>query len=329
MAQSQKSVSLLVLGGCLIAAFALQYWAFYRHFPDSDWPEFFRSGQSEPKRLNIQKSHIYATAGILCAINGVLPLLNFSALWQATVVCASSFVILWGGILLIILMIYYRKERLAVLLEQQYRTETQAFMNVIRSQRHDYNFHVQTIAGLMARDKIEECRAYVNALEKDSSEMNVLMPFKDPAISATIFSFRTLAIRQGIALHIDIQYDLSQIATNVYETNKNLSNLLQNAIDEVSTHADKSDGIWLTILKRGEFCVIRVSNQVKEIPTAEQLGRLYDQGYTTKKSHEGVGLSSIRVLAERYHGIAYAQMEDDRTSFIVRIPINTAKQEEY
>ena len=236
--------------------------------------------------------------------------------------------IFWGGVLLIILMTHYKKERLTVLLEQQYREETQAFMNVIRSQRHDYNFHVQTIAGLIAGNRIEECRAYVRALEKDSAEMNALMPIKDPAISATIFSFRSLAVREGIALRIDIEYDLSQIATNVYETNKILSNLLRNALDEVSTHADKSYGIGLTILKRGEYCVIRVSNKVRDIPTAEQLGRLYEQGYTTKTGHEGVGLSSIRLLAARYRGIVFAQMEGDVIHFIARIPINTSKREE-
>ena len=187
---------------------------------------------------------------------------------------------------------------------------------------------MQTIAGLIAGNRIEECRAYVRALEKDSAEMNALMPIKDPAISATIFSFRSLAVREGIALRIDIEYDLSQIATNVYETNKILSNLLRNALDEVSTHADKSYGIGLTILKRGEYCVIRVSNKVRDIPTAEQLGRLYEQGYTTKTGHEGVGLSSIRLLAARYRGIVFAQMEGDVIHFIARIPINTSKREE-
>ena len=71
--------------------------------------------------------------------------------------------------------------------EQQHRGEMQSFLNVIRSQRHDYNFHVQTIAGLMQEGKLEECKKYVNALEKDSEMMNAVLPVKDPAISAMIF----------------------------------------------------------------------------------------------------------------------------------------------
>lgn len=328
-AQRQRSPLIISVWSCFVILLVIFYLMFYKRFPGSDWPEFFRSSQHDQSRLNIQQAHIYAVGAVLCAVNAILLITDTAAIWQTIAACTAALALLWTGMLLIILMTFYKKERLTVLLEQQYRTEMQAFMNVIRSQRHDYNFHVQTIAGLIAGNKIEECRSYVNALEKDSAEMNVLMPIKDPAISATIFSFQLLAIRNGISLHIDIEYDLSQIATDVYETNKILSNLLQNAIDEVSAHTDKSFGIWLTIIKRGEFCVIRVSNKVKDILQAEQLGRLYDQGYTTKKGHEGVGLSSIRLLAERYHGIIYTQTEDDIIHFIARIPINTAKQEEY
>lgn len=327
--QRQKSPLIIGVWSCFVVSLVIFYLMFYRQFPGSDWSESFHSGQHDQSRLNIQQAHIYTVGAVLCAVNAILLITDTATIWQTIAACTAALALLWTGMLLIILMTFYKKERLTVLLEQQYRTETQAFMNVIRSQRHDYNFHVQTIAGLIAGNKIEECRSYVNALEKDSAEMNVLMPIRDPAISATIFSFQLLAIRNGISLHIDIEYDLSQIATDVYETNKILSNLLQNAIDEVSAHTDKSFGIWLTIIKRGEFCVIRVSNKVKDILQAEQLGRLYDQGYTTKKGHEGVGLSSIRLLAERYHGIIYTQTEDDIIHFIARIPINTAKQEEY
>ena len=44
------------------------------------------------------------------------------------------------------LLIAFQKERGTVLAEQQYRQEMQSFLNVIRSQRHDYNFHVQTLS---------------------------------------------------------------------------------------------------------------------------------------------------------------------------------------
>ena len=54
-------------------------------------------------------------------------------------------------------------------------------------------------------------------------------------------------------------------------------------------------GIQLQILKRGEYCVIRVSNQLEDNDLSpEKLEGFYRQGYTTKAGHDGVGLSSIR-----------------------------------
>lgn len=112
--------------------------------------------------------------------------------------CIGGCCLFWFGIVLIILMNAYKKERITVLVEQQYRGEMQSFMNVIRSQRHDYNFHVQTIAGLIPQGKIEECGKYVKALEQDAFVMNAVLPIKDPAISAMIHNFQTLAAREGI-----------------------------------------------------------------------------------------------------------------------------------
>lgn len=264
--------------------------------------------------------------GIWILLTAVCLALEASSLWGCALLCLLNAAVYWLGMWLMILISDYRKEHTAVLAEQQYRGEMQSFLNVIRSQRHDNNFHVQTIAGLIRQNKVEDCLRYVDALEEYVAIMNAVLPIRDPAISAMIHNFRLMAVRQGTELHIDIHYDLAQIITNVYETNKIISNLLQNAIDEVSTHEDKSYGIWLTILKRGEYCVIRVSNKVREIPTQEELGNIYRQGYTTKRGHEGVGLSSLQTLVGKYKGAVYTQMEGDVIQFVARIPINYAKE---
>ena len=294
-------------------------------FPGSDWRSAYSGKDTE--RVRVQRILMYVVPFGMCAalcLAALLPRIDTpSALLAVSVLAAVAF---WFGIWLMILIPAYRRERSAVMEEQQYRQEMLSFMNVIRSQRHDYNFHVQTISGLIRQGKVDECLKYVNALEEDSAAMNAVLPVKDPAISALIHNFRIMAAREGISLFCDIQYDLSQIATNVYETNKIISNLLQNAIDEVSTHEDKSYGIYLTIIKRGEYCVIRVSNKLARVPGADELGEVFRQGYTTKQGHDGVGLSSLKTLLARYHGAIYTQLEDDVIHFIARVPINYAKE---
>lgn len=56
------------------------------------------------------------------------------------------------------------------------------------------------------------------------------------------------------------------------------------------------------------------------------MGKVYQQGYTTQQGHEGVGLSSIRLLAARYHGTVYTQLEGKIIHFVAKIPIDCTKE---
>jgi sensor histidine kinase regulating citrate/malate metabolism len=294
-----------------------------KKFPEDDWQEYFTNSPGDNHKLNIKKYYIYLVMAVQCLISVCcLTIIDTHSLNTVIAVAIGFSMLYWTMVICVILMIDYKKETLTIIMEQQYRNEMQSFMNVIRSQRHDYNFHVQTLAGMINNGNLESCRKYVNELVTDSIAMNAMLPVKDPAISAMINNFRILAAREGIELHIDIQNDLANVVTNVYETNKIISNLLQNAIDEVKTHKDKAYGIWLYIFKRGEFCNIHVANELEEdVPQEDYVMNIYKQGYTTKLGHDGIGLSSIQTLAKRYKGLIYTYLEGNVIHFIAEIPI--------
>ncbi len=322
----ETSVLALLLPGAIWGGSLFLTWCLRERFPEGDWQESY----TEPGRMAIHLWQAYLIPALACVLMTLAAFVIEPAAWpEALLWGVMGGCLFWAGLLLVIFMSAYKRERLAVLVEQQYRGEMQSFLNVIRSQRHDYNFHVQTIAALIREENWAACAKYVDALEADAVKMNAVLPIQDPAISAMIHNFQLLAAREGIELHLDIQNDLSLIATNVYETNKIISNLLQNAIDETRGHRDKSYGIWLTILKRGEYCVIHVANRVENADfSARELGRLYQHGYTTKPGHDGVGLSSVRTLVERYRGLIYTRTEDDVIHFVAKVPINYSKWSE-
>ena len=54
----------------------------------------------------------------------------------------------------------------------------------------------------------------------------------------------------------------------------------------------------------------------------------YRVGHSDKEGHEGIGIASIRTLAERYGGVVYSRMEDDVIHFIAKIPLRLVKEEE-
>ncbi len=317
-----KSVIAIPVSVAMCAVLVLTAFFCRSFFPPADWEMFFES--KSPERFTVRKVHIWVAVGLMAVCEGLFQYLIVPGLHRpaSAAACICSCALYFCAVYAICLMVAYRRERLATLVEQDYRNEMQAYMSVIRSQRHDYNFHVQALAGLFRKGNMDECRAYLDNLVRDSTELNTYLPIKDPAIAALVFSFRTMALEHGIELHMDIQNDLSDVVTSVYETNKVIGNLLQNAIDEVRTHKDKSFGIHLYILKRGEDCIIHVANKVtlKE-NTASFLQDIYKPGHSTKDGHEGIGLSSIQNLLCRYRGVVYSRMDDDIIHFVAKIPM--------
>lgn len=310
------------------AASAAGAYAMRGHFPPQDWREYFESGAQDQTAL--RRWSVYVPLGLAAGLEVTL-LYSIDPpgrLLSAFAVFAVNAALCWGALYIASLMVSYRREKLTALIDQSYHREMQSFMSVIRSQRHDYNFHLQALSGLIDAGNMDECRQYLHHLVQDSSAVNTFLPVYDPAIAALIFSFRTMAMEHGIELHMDIQNDLKHVVTSVYETNKIIGNLLQNAIDEVSTHEDKSFGIHLYILKRGENCIIHVANQISLHGDPQTyLQEMYRPGHSTKTSHEGIGLSSIQNLLRRYRGVIYSRIDGEVIHCFVKIPIRMEDDE--
>ncbi len=291
-------------------------------FPAKGWRECFTGTEKED--ISVLRWQIHLPLGLMAMLEIVLlyGMDTPSSLHAAAAVFAAGAALCWGTLYTVSLTVAYRRERITTLIDQDYRNEMQSFMSVIRSQRHDYNFHVQALMGLIDKGNMNECRQYLHHLVQDSTAMNVILPVKDPAIGALIFSFRTMAMEYGIELHMDIQNDLSCVVTSAYETNKVIGNLLQNAIDEVKTHKDKSFGIHLYILKRGENCIIHVANKITPRENAEAyIQGMYSPNSSTKAGHEGIGLSSVQNMLRRYRGVVYSRIDGDVIHCFAKIPL--------
>lgn len=285
-----------------------------REFPEEGWQQYFcKEGTQDGDRPG-RRALLFAAFGLCLS----LPVLGKCSLPTAALALFAFF----GGLRLFCLVVAASRERESLRTEKQYRDDMQTYMSVVRSQRHDYNFHVQTLHGLLLRKDYEACEKYLEELLQDSVAMNRLLPLKDAAVSALILSFQSRAQQEGIRLEITVENDLSQIATNVYETNKIIGNLLQNALDETERLTDRSFGIHLTILKRGEFCIINVANEARQgDPMAS-----YRAGASSKSGHEGIGIASIQALAARYGGVVYSRMEGQVIHFVAKIPLRLVKE---
>lgn len=145
----------------------------------------------------------------------------------------------------ITILSFYAKEKIEILIDKKYQEELLSFMQVIRSQRHDFNFHLQAISGMLESKSYSECNNYVKTMVKDVSVMNEVLPLYHLAVSALLYTFREIATQKDIQLEILIYYDLFHMQCTVYEINKVIGNLVQNAIDEVEQNPSITHGYRL------------------------------------------------------------------------------------
>ena len=207
--------------------------------------------------------------------------------------------------------------------EKQHQAELESFIKMIRAQRHDFNLHVHAINGLIDAKKYDECREYVTKMVAETEYVNEVLPIYDTSISAMMYAYRSDAESKGIHMYFEITNNLKGLAPEPYEINRIIGNLLQNAIDEVSSSKDRDYGIHVKIYGNNGGSVIDVSN--KFFGDITKLSHFFDYNYSGKDKHEGLGLTTVQRIAESYKGVAYVETDEDIIHFIVRLPKKTYK----
>ena len=200
----------------------------------------------------------------------------------------------------------------------RWQSESRDYMNTIRAQRHDFNLHLQAMTGLISSGRYEQCQAYIQRLNAEAADVNDIMPVHDAVVGSMLYNMREEARRRGSDIIYNITYDMQDIICSGFECNKIIGNLLRNAIDALHTQEDLEYGIRLDIFKRRGNTVIRTENRFTGDP--DSIARVFEAGYSTKKGHEGIGLSMVRRTAEMYGGRVYPEFKENTIRFVVNIP---------
>lgn len=278
------------------------------------------SDRSQKAKISVCLSYLFFAFLFLGAWNWFLVFSVASYSWKDQVIHVTfSFILLVGFLVmekLLINMVYEQLERNA---DIQYQTELLNFMQVIRSQRHDFNFHMQAVAGMIESRKYEECDQYVRSMVKNVERLNDVLPLKNPAIAALVHTFLEISSTKGIHMEVQILDQLEKLPCTIYEMNSVIGNLLQNAIDETEGKEQANRWIHLLIMKRSRRYIIKVSNPCDKKP--EDYTKIFEMGYSTKLYHDGVGLVSVKKTVARYGGTVYLEHEPSIVHFIAKFPV--------
>ncbi|MDM5220324.1 GHKL domain-containing protein [Peribacillus sp. NJ11] len=212
-------------------------------------------------------------------------------------------------------------EDLAVSLDGQYEEDISKHITTMRSQRHDFIHHILALKQMLNSGKYNDSVDYVNSVLEEISYVSDILPIASEAVGGLLLSYKEKGSKKGINMYYYIADDLSSFPCKVYETNKIFGNLILNAIEAVDQLEEEKRYINMKIQRNDVHYILEVSNFI-EGGTLENIGSIFDQGFTTKKNacNTGQGLAIVESLVMQYGGHIYPEVIDDMITFIVKIP---------
>jgi len=185
-------------------------------------------------------------------------------------------------------------ERQAGMQEARYRQITEAAL-LEKQQRHDFRHHIAALRGYLEKEDMKAAAAYLDALAVPSTGESLPPVCRNETINAVALHYLAMAIQSGIrdcSIELDIPEDTGRIPVNALCLV--VGNLLENAVAGctgakepfIRMRSRLSDGI-LTIVMDNRYADVR---------------RTPEGGFGSTKPGGGIGLWSIRSVAEKYGG---------------------------
>lgn len=202
-------------------------------------------------------------------------------------------------------------EKISLLLE-----EANNLTYSIRAKHHDFINHLQVIMGLSQLGNYEEVSAYIKNLSNELIEYEKLVSLKRPEVASLISS--KIAGLSYLRVNLDITTTLEGMDISPIHLVSILSNLLDNAIDEISTKDDK--WIKIKIYEDSNFFVFEIINPGTMPNKARD--RIFGLGCTAKdKKDRGTDLYITQKIVTGYNGkLSVSQSKEDEVTCILKLP---------
>lgn len=238
----------------------------------------------------------------LYAGGGVLPYSsNLHNFLYTAVVGAGGFFVLFLAIRMVDesnLALRLRTENDLLTMQAIHYENLQSRMDEARCARHDLRQCAAVLEGYLRSGNDAELRHFVAYYLKTVSAGDTLVYTQNTALNALIVYYADLAAAKGTAFDARVEYPptgpISDIDLAVL-----FGNLLENAVEACGRLKEVSRSIRLTVRHQGEAYVILLDNTCAAPP--EQEGACFR---SSKRDGQGIGVLSIRRIAEKYHGTA-------------------------
>jgi len=204
-------------------------------------------------------------------------------------------------------------------------TRIQQYAESLRSQSHEYNNKLHTIAGLIQIDAKDEALAVIG--QETSSHQAFIQQLmsvtSDSILAGCLLGKYNRAKELGLELCIEQDSQMSALPSQIPREQlvSILGNLIDNALEATLAHHGKGGTVTLSLSDFGKELIFEVNDQGAGI-SSEEADKIFTRGYTTKNQQgHGIGLDLVRNLINHLGGIITVEPAEYQGSrFTVYLP---------
>ena len=181
---------------------------------------------------------------------------------------------------------------------------------------HDVRKHIASLEGLINDNRADEAIRYRSLLNAELDKLIPRFECDSPILTVVINNKLEAAEKMNVDFKVDAEFTQIDFISNL-DITAIFSNMLDNAFEACEELPEDKRRVWLSITRRNHFVFVFLENSFSEVATD------IEKGYrSTKKGHQGIGLSNIRNVCEKYHGSFNAHTENETfiTELLIPIP---------
>lgn len=206
--------------------------------------------------------------------------------------------------------------------QKMYIQELESIQSSMRSFRHDYKNMMSSLYLQSREGNIQEIEKNIHGLidefdENIDRKMNLTVQMANIRISevkSLLYKKITEIQKKRMDFRMEVMYPVDETGMKPLDLSRALGILLDNAIEETEKTGGK---ISLVVSRQQDAVHIIVENTIER---EVDLARIYEEGYSTKGSGRGNGLTGLRRILQKYPG-ASLMTECENGMFIQRLAI--------
>lgn len=211
---------------------------------------------------------------------------------------------------------FFEMQESQYILQKRYIEETS-------KQRHDFRHSIITLNNLAENGELDSLKKYLTEYIEMIPKTDTRIYCKNNAVNALLNHYAHSGTENGINMEWDIGFP-DKLTISEPDICSLLGNIIENALSGCMTLSDKNDRYHcLSVTVKNNINLYIVSTN-----SFNGIVRMKDEQYlSTKRRGSGIGIHSIKIIAEKYHGIAkfYHSENEFYADIMLKIPNDNIK----